>query len=81
MWDWPAAAGHQVDQATGLISDEMLSKFAFAGTPADVIGQATELLAAGVHRIEFGTPHGLTTEGGLRLLGTHVLPALKAWAG
>ncbi len=35
------------------------------------------LFAAGATRVEFGTPHGLTEETGLRLLGEVVLPALR----
>jgi 5,10-methylenetetrahydromethanopterin reductase len=73
-----AADSHDFDQAAALISDGMLSKFAFAGTPEEVIHQAVGLFAAGTGRIEFGTPHGLTTAGGLNLLGTQVFPALKA---
>lgn len=75
-----ATTSHHMDQATGLISDDLLSKFAFAGTPGDIIGQAAGLLAAGAHRIEFGTPHGVTAEGGVRLLASQVLPALRELA-
>jgi 5,10-methylenetetrahydromethanopterin reductase len=66
------------DRAAALISDEILSKFAFAGTPDDIIEAAAGLFAAGADRIEFGTPHGLSTGEGLNLLGGRVLPALKA---
>jgi 5,10-methylenetetrahydromethanopterin reductase len=55
----------------------MLEKFAFAGSPADLIRQAETLFAAGAARVEFGTPHGLPPEHGIRLLGEKVLPALK----
>lgn len=65
------------EAAGALISDDLLDRFAFAGTPADIIAQCERLFAAGVTRIEFGTPHGVTPEGGMRLLGQRVLPALQ----
>lgn len=65
--------------AARLIADDLLDRFAFAGNPADVIRQAEALFDAGARRVEFGTPHGLSAEEGLRLLGERVLPALKAF--
>lgn len=74
-----AAAEHYDFAAAGaLISDELLARFAFAGTPEQVAEHAARLLAAGAARVEFGTPHGLTPEQGLRLLGERVMPALRA---
>ena len=73
-----AMARHDVDTAVGAISDELLAKFAFAGTPQQVARQALALFAAGADRVEFGTPHGLNAEKGLALLGKRVLPALHA---
>ena len=64
--------------AARLIADDLLDRFAFAGNPADVIRQAEALFDADARRVEFGTPHGLSAEEGLRLLGERVLPALKA---
>ena len=72
-----AAAIYDYDAAARFISDELLRRIAFAGTPNDVAGQALELFAAGVDRVEFGTPHGLSTQEGVRLLGERVLPALR----
>lgn len=72
-----AAARYDFAGAAALISDELLQRFAFAGTPVAVAEQAQMLLAAGANRIEFGTPHGLTPATGLRLLGEKVLPALR----
>lgn len=67
-------------EAAGLlIPDDLLDRFAFAGNPADIIRQCEALFAAGASRIEFGTPHGVTSQEGLRLLATHVLPALQGW--
>jgi 5,10-methylenetetrahydromethanopterin reductase len=71
-----AAEQYDFEQAAALISDEVLGYFALAGTPDEVAERAQVLLDAGTSRVEFGTPHGLTTESGLRLLGEHVLPAL-----
>lgn len=65
------------DSATRLISDDLLERFAFAGSPADIIRQAEGLFAAGASRVEFGTPHGLESARGVRLLGEKVLPALS----
>jgi len=70
-----AAARYDFDAAGALISDELLSRFAFAGTPAVVADHAAALLAAGATRVEFGTPHGLTAGNGLRLLGEQVIRA------
>jgi 5,10-methylenetetrahydromethanopterin reductase len=54
-----------------------LDRFVFAGTPDEVAAHARRLYAAGVARIEFGPPGGLTTEEGVRLLGERVLPQLR----
>ncbi len=66
-----------LDSAAALVPDEILDRFAFSGTPAQIVRQASALFDAGVSRIEFGTPHGFTDEGGVRLLGEQVLPALR----
>jgi 5,10-methylenetetrahydromethanopterin reductase len=65
------------EKAGNLISDEVLERFAFAGTPEDLIQQSEALFSSGVTRIEFGTPHGLSPENGIRLIGERVLPALR----
>lgn len=71
-----AVTAEQWDTAAGLISDELLETFAFAGDPADLIRQTERLFDAGAARVEFGTPHGLPSAHGIRLLGERVLPAL-----
>lgn len=71
-----AANAYEYDTAASLISDDLLRRFAFAGAPDEVAQQAQALFAAGAGRVEFGTPHGLTPQEGLRLLGERVLPAL-----
>jgi 5,10-methylenetetrahydromethanopterin reductase len=72
-----AAAAYDFERAAACIPDDLLRRFAFAGTPDEVAEQAAALFAAGVSRVEFGTPHGLTEDEGLRLLGRDVLPALR----
>ena len=59
------------------ISDDVLDRFAMAGTPEHVAEQAAALFAAGARRVEFGSPHGLTADDGIRLLGERVLPRLR----
>jgi 5,10-methylenetetrahydromethanopterin reductase len=54
-----------------------LDRFVIAGTPEEVAAQARRLFDAGVARVEFGTPQGLTTAGGVRLLADRVLPLLR----
>ena len=71
-----AAAVFDFDRAASYISDDLLGRLAFAGTPDEVAEQAYRLFQAGAARVEFGTPHGLTEADGLRLLGEAVLPAL-----
>lgn len=68
----------EYDEAARLISDDLLDRFAFAGNAGDLIQQAEKLFEAGARRIEFGTPHGLKPEVGIRILGEKVSPALNA---
>lgn len=65
------------DAAGRSIPRDVLERFAFSGTPDDIAEHALRLAAAGVDRIEFGTPHGIDELGGIELLGRHVLPRLK----
>lgn len=76
-----AAARYDYEAAARFVSDELLARFAFAGSPDEVAAQALALAAAGADRVEFGTPHGLTPDSGLRLLGEKVLPAVKEELG
>jgi 5,10-methylenetetrahydromethanopterin reductase len=69
---------YDVDKAITYISDDLLRKFAFAGTPDEIVVQALNVFEAGADRIEFGTPHGLSAENGLALLGEIVLPNIHA---
>jgi hypothetical protein len=45
-----------VDAAEAALPDELLSRFAFAGTAEDVYRQAEGIFEAGAERIEFGSP-------------------------
>jgi len=65
------------EAAANLIPDDVLDRFAFAGTPGAVAAHAVEILQAGADRVEFGTPHGTTADHGLELLGARVLPAVR----
>ena len=61
-----------------LIPDDLLDKLAFAGTPEEVARRAASLYDAGAARVEFGTPHGLTSRRGMELLAERVLPELRS---
>lgn len=71
------AAGDKEAAAT-LVPDDILDRFAFAGSPEQIAGQARRLFAAGATRVEFGTPHGASGAAGITLLGERVLPAIRA---
>lgn len=71
-----ASAVFDFEQVGRLISDELLDRLAFCGTPEQVAEQALRLFEAGVQRVEYGTPHGFSAANGLRLLGEEVLPIL-----
>lgn len=70
-------ANGEVTRAGELIPDDVLDRFAFSGSPDQIAAQAHALFEAGAARIEFGTPHGFTGEGGILLLGERVLPRIK----
>jgi 5,10-methylenetetrahydromethanopterin reductase len=57
------------------LSDDVLDRFAFAGSPRDLVRQLEAIAAAGANRIEFGTPLGRDPVEAIRLLGEQVLPA------
>jgi 5,10-methylenetetrahydromethanopterin reductase len=70
------AAGDDV-AAGALIPDELLWRFAFAGTPAEVAEHAEAIFDAGALRVDFGTPHGIDERRGVELLCEQVLPRLR----
>ncbi len=72
-----AAANYDFEAASRFISDDILAAFALAGTPTDIIDQTQQLFEAGAGRVEFGAPHGICGDSGLRLLGEKVLPAFQ----
>src|SRR6185436_10381970 len=74
-----ASARYDYELVGSYISDALLRRLALAGTPEEVAAHAIELFEAGAGRVEFGTPHGLNEEEGVRLLGEWVLPALQAY--
>jgi 5,10-methylenetetrahydromethanopterin reductase len=59
------------------ISDDVLDRFAFAGTPEQVAAHAEAVFEAGAGRIDFGTPHGVPERHGVELLCTKVLARLR----
>jgi 5,10-methylenetetrahydromethanopterin reductase len=65
------------DAAGNLLSTDLLARFAFAGTPAEVAAHAAEVLDAGALRVDFGTPHGVSEERGVDLLCREVVPRLR----
>ncbi len=69
----------EFEEGARLVSDDLLDRFAFAGSAHDITAHAERLFAAGAQRVEFGTPHGLhQPDTGIRLLGEKVIPALRA---
>lgn len=69
------------DAAAALIPDQVLDRFALAGTPDQVVAHAEEIFAAGASRIEFGPPLGLEgMAAGMELLAHQVAPRLRAGA-
>ncbi len=72
-----AASRQDYEYISRQISDDLLDKFAFAGNPRDIIRQVENIIESGASRVEFGTPHGLNPEVGIRLLGEKVLPHFK----
>jgi 5,10-methylenetetrahydromethanopterin reductase len=57
------------------IGDEVLDRFAFAGSPADLVRHVENLATAGATRVEFGTPLGRDPAAAIELLGDKVVPA------
>jgi 5,10-methylenetetrahydromethanopterin reductase len=59
------------------IPDDVLDRFAFAGTPEQVAAHAEAVFDAGAARIDFGTPHGAPERRGVELLCREVMPRLR----
>jgi len=73
----PLVQAGRDDEAGALLSRDVLDRFAFAGTPAEVAAHAEAVLDAGAHRVDFGTPHGIDERHGVDLLCREVLPRLR----
>jgi 5,10-methylenetetrahydromethanopterin reductase len=73
-----AVVAGDIDAAVASLPEGLLRRFAFAGTPGDVIAQAEAAFAAGATRVEFGSPHGFDEVDGIELLGQRVLPYFAA---
>lgn len=71
------SAGEYVE-AGRLIPDDVLGRFAFSGTPAEVADHAAAVLDAGAQRVEFDTPFGLTPASGVDLLCDEVIGRVRA---
>jgi 5,10-methylenetetrahydromethanopterin reductase len=70
------------DEGAGaLISDDVLDRFAFAGSPQQIAAHAEAAFDAGAGRIDFGTPHGVPESRGVELLCSEVLPRLRSTVG
>jgi 5,10-methylenetetrahydromethanopterin reductase len=65
------------DEAARFVPDDVLDRFAFSGTPEHVAALVDAVLAAGAKRVDLGTPHGLTDEAGIDLIGRRVLPLVR----
>ena len=73
----PLVQAGRDDEAGALLPRDVLDRFAFAGTPAEVAAHAEAVLDAGAHRVDFGTPHGIDERHGVDLLCRDVLPRLR----
>jgi 5,10-methylenetetrahydromethanopterin reductase len=71
------AAGDD-EGAGALISDEVLDRFAFAGSPEQITAHVEAVFDAGAGRVDFGTPHGVPERHGVELLCAEVLPRLRS---
>jgi 5,10-methylenetetrahydromethanopterin reductase len=65
------------ERAGALIPDDVLDRFAFAGNAEQVAEHVEAVFAAGAHRVDFGTPHGVPERRGVELLCSKVVPRLR----
>jgi 5,10-methylenetetrahydromethanopterin reductase len=67
------------DEGAGaLISDDVLDRFAFAGSPEQIAAHVGVAFDSGAGRVDFGTPHGVPERRGVELLCAQVLPRLRS---
>ena len=71
-------AARDDEGAGALISDDVLDRFAFAGSPEQIAAHVEAVFDSGAGRVDFGTPHGVPERRGVELLCTEVLPRLRA---
>jgi 5,10-methylenetetrahydromethanopterin reductase len=64
--------------AGALIADDVLDRFAFAGSPEQIAAHVEAVFDAGAGRVDFGTPHGAPERRGVELLCAEVLPRLRS---
>jgi 5,10-methylenetetrahydromethanopterin reductase len=64
--------------AGALIADDVLDRFAFAGSPERIAAHVEAVFDAGAGRVDFGTPHGAPERRGVELLCAEVLPRLRS---
>ncbi|GGF11588.1 LLM class flavin-dependent oxidoreductase [Williamsia phyllosphaerae] len=69
---------HDHEAAGRLIPDDILDHFTFCGTPEQVAEHAAACYDAGAGRVEFDSPFGLNSAGGIDLLSRRVLPILRS---
>jgi 5,10-methylenetetrahydromethanopterin reductase len=69
---------NKYDEISTHIPNELAKRFAFIGTPNDIIEQAQEIFDSGATGIEFGTPHNLSNNNfGVSLLVDKVFKYFK----
>jgi alkanesulfonate monooxygenase SsuD/methylene tetrahydromethanopterin reductase-like flavin-dependent oxidoreductase (luciferase family) len=66
--------------AAGLVPDELVEAFTWAGTPEQVAGRIASIVALGVRRFVFmpHPPPGESIETGIRAFAQEVMPRLRA---
>ena len=72
-----AVSRGDLESAGSALSEETLRRFCCYGTPDDICEQMKVLFDAGLDLFEFGTPHGVDENEGIRLLGEAVLPNFR----
>jgi len=66
------------ESAGALIADDVLDRFAFAGSPEQIAAHVEAAFDVGAGRVDFGTPHGIPERRGVELLCREVLPRLRS---
>ncbi len=69
-----AAAVGDFERGASYVSDLAVRKHSVSGTPADVIPQIEDMIAAGVTHVAFGHPLGPDFDEAVDLIGSQILP-------